>query len=907
RREAEALDQSTRILAEHTRAASQALRERDELGDKLPALREQETIRAAVLQRLNLEQAGLDEEEKRAQERTQELSQRLVQIEGDLARERDGLGDIAAAQSRLAEEHAALTDAEAQDATLRTEAARALQAAAEALANAQETADAAAARLSELTAQRNALERQIAERRQALARVTREADEIAARRQTLLGGMDAMEDGAVLTAGVERAAQAAAELETAASAAESAVRVARQTEAERRQAHDEARRNAERLQTEVRTLTGLLKAAAGDLWPAMVDAIKVRSGYETALGAALGEDIDASGDEAAPAHWRSLPPLSETPPLPDGVTSLLEFVEAPAALTRCLSQTGVVTPGLGPALQAHLRPGQLLVSIEGDIWRWDGFTSAADAPSASARRLAERNRLAGLEVEMQAAMARAEESRQALDAARSEAESAVKRERETRDAWRAAIAALDIARRALSQHERQVAERAAQTSALDEAARRIGQSLEEARAAVLVSESQFADLPALDGLGDSLRQLRETVNRERGSYGEARAHHDGLERAAAMRSERLRAIDGERGQWRDREARATQQVSALSTRAAETRTALDDLALLPEKFAEKRARLLTLLQHAERDRRSAADNLQAAENAVRAADTALRAAQDRQSAAREDHARAEARLESARQRHEHCERRIGETLQCEPASIVTTLGLAEEDIPPQDEIEQRLTKLREDRERLGAVNLRAEEEAEEVAQQLDGLKRERDDLIQAITKLRAGIASLNREGRQRLLDAFETVNVKFGELFTQLFGGGKAELQLVESDDPLEAGLEILAHPPGKKPTVLSLLSGGEQTLTAMSLIFAVFLTNPSPICVLDEVDAPLDDHNVERFCNLLDAMLERTETRFLIITHHPLTMARMHRLYGVTMMERGVSQLVSVDLQQAEALREAS
>jgi chromosome segregation protein len=317
--------------------------------------------------------------------------------------------------------------------------------------------------------------------------------------------------------------------------------------------------------------------------------------------------------------------------------------------------------------------------------------------------------------------------------------------------------------------------------------------------------------------------------------------------------------------------------------------------------------LLTLIQQAESDRRAAADQLQTAENAVRTADQSLRAAQDRQSSAREDHARIEARLESARQRHEHCERRIAETLQCEPDAIIVTIGLDPDKIPPQEEIERKLTQLREDRERLGAVNLRAEEEAEQVAQQLDGLKRERDDLIQAITKLRAGIASLNREGRQRLLDAFGTVNLKFGELFTRLFGGGKAELQLVESDDPLEAGLEIMAHPPGKKPTVLSLLSGGEQTLTALSLIFAVFLTNPSPICVLDEVDAPLDDHNVERFCNLLDAMLERTETRFLIITHHPLTMARMHRLYGVTMMERGVSQLVSVDLQQAEALREAS
>jgi chromosome segregation protein len=242
-------------------------------------------------------------------------------------------------------------------------------------------------------------------------------------------------------------------------------------------------------------------------------------------------------------------------------------------------------------------------------------------------------------------------------------------------------------------------------------------------------------------------------------------------------------------------------------------------------------------------------------------------------------------------------------LQCAPDEVLAQAGLEPEKIPSADEIERKLLSLREDRERLGGVNLRADEEAVDVAKQLESLIKERDDLIQAINKLRGAISSLNREGRQRLLDAFGTVNQKFGELFTTLFGGGKAELQLIESDDPLEAGLEIIANPPGKKPTVLSLLSGGEQTLTALSLIFAVFLTNPSPICVLDEVDAPLDDHNVERFCNLLEAMLERTETRFLIITHHALTMARMHRLFGVTMLERGVSQLVSVNLQEAETL----
>jgi len=227
-------------------------------------------------------------------------------------------------------------------------------------------------------------------------------------------------------------------------------------------------------------------------------------------------------------------------------------------------------------------------------------------------------------------------------------------------------------------------------------------------------------------------------------------------------------------------------------------------------------------------------------------------------------------------------------------------------LPDVAELEANLDKLRRDRERLGAVNLRADEELRDVETQHKTLVTERDDLIEAIKRLRLGIQNLNREARERLLASFDVVNGHFSRLFTELFGGGTAELQLIEHEDPLEAGLEIVAKPPGKKPQTLSLLSGGEQALTALALIFAVFLTNPAPICVLDEVDAPLDDHNVERFCDLLDQMARTTKTRFIIITHNPITMARMNRLFGVTMAERGVSQLVSVDLEGAVSMREA-
>ncbi|MAY63405.1 MAG: chromosome segregation protein SMC, partial [Rhizobiales bacterium] len=307
-------------------------------------------------------------------------------------------------------------------------------------------------------------------------------------------------------------------------------------------------------------------------------------------------------------------------------------------------------------------------------------------------------------------------------------------------------------------------------------------------------------------------------------------------------------------------------------------------------------------------RKEAADKLAVSETASREADKLATEAITALSQSREGRGRAEERLMAARERREEGEARIREALNCAPHEAIRQSGLKpDEAIPDAAVLDRNLDRLKVERERLGAVNLRADEEQAELSERLETIVTEREDIIEAIRKLRAGIQSLNREGRERLLAAFTIVNEQFQRLFTHLFGGGTAELQLIESDDPLEAGLEILARPPGKKPQTMTLLSGGEQALTAMALIFAVFLTNPAPICVLDEVDAPLDDHNVERYCNLMDEMARTTETRFVIITHNPITMARMNRLFGVTMAEQGVSQLVSVDLETAEQLREAS
>ncbi len=340
-----------------------------------------------------------------------------------------------------------------------------------------------------------------------------------------------------------------------------------------------------------------------------------------------------------------------------------------------------------------------------------------------------------------------------------------------------------------------------------------------------------------------------------------------------------------------------------------TETALEraSLADAPNQFAEKRRALMGDIDHAEAERRNAADALVLGETALAEADKAARDALEAMALARTETARAEERHKAAARRRDDVAHEIAEMLEVEPAELPGLAGLAADAaLPDVAEVEDRLERLRRERERLGAVNLRADEELREVEAQHATLTAEREDLIAAIKRLRQGIQNLNREARERLLASFETVNNQFKRLFAELFGGGTAELQLIESEDPLEAGLDILAKPPGKKPATLSLLSGGEQALTALALIFAVFLTNPAPICVLDEVDAPLDDQNVDRFCNLLDEMARSTETRFLIITHNPITMARMNRLFGVTMAERGVSQLVSVDLEGAVKFKEA-
>jgi len=903
-----ALATATALVGDRAASQMEAAKEQAVGAHRLPDLREAEAAAAAAFQRLSIAKTQIEEEADRIRARQAELDRRLQQLDADIAREERMVRDNAEVLERLATEETTL-NAENAGATDREAATRAaFEQATLVLTASEEALSTLTAERAEAAASRQQMERALrdtAERRDRIARQLGEIDrELADLAAKIAGLPDPVEKKAL----AEQASAALERTEAAAIAAEQAVFAARAAETAARTPLQEAKAELARIETEARTLAKMLNAASGDLFPAVLEQVSVERGFETALGAALGEDLDVPLDRSAPAHWGESAIQPGDPVLPAGVKALASVVRAPAQLARRLAQIGIVEAADGPRLQASLAPGQRLVSRDGALWRWDGLTASADAPTAAALRLAQKNRLAELDAEAVEATKAVRAAEEALADAEGRLRGAVDAEKTARQAARDARQALDAARAALAAAEKAAGELSSRRSALTDTRTRIVADHEEVSTAVAQAEAALAKAPDLGDLQARLEQASTRVAGDRAALAEARAVHDGLKREAEARARRLAAIASERGSWTGRAENAAAQIAALSERKGEAAAEREKLADAPDELDARRRALLSQLSQAEDLRKAASDRLQEAENRQAVLDKAATAAIQALAESREQRVRAEERLTAADERRQEVEARIQEALAVPPHLVIRHTGLeADAPMPDMAEVERQLERLKIERERLGAVNLRAEEEQKELSERLETIVSEREDVIEAIRKLRQAIQSLNREGRDRLLAAFDVVNGHFQRLFSHLFGGGTAELQLIESEDPLEAGLEILARPPGKKPQTMTLLSGGEQALTAMSLIFAVFLTNPAPICVLDEVDAPLDDHNVERFCNLMDEMAKSTETRFVVITHNPITMARMDRLFGVTMAEQGVSQLVSVDLQTAEAMREAS
>ena len=406
---------------------------------------------------------------------------------------------------------------------------------------------------------------------------------------------------------------------------------------------------------------------------------------------------------------------------------------------------------------------------------------------------------------------------------------------------------------------------------------------------------------------NNINQITDLTNKIKFSqekYASALSKHESVKTETIKRQERIKNIDIEIKNWKNLKFNSEKMSKELHGRVDKIKIDLENIAKLPETIAVKKGQMMQNTSDTENRKQELSDELAKAEEEYQKVNKELKAIEQKMMIAREKKARSDATLEGLKNRKRDLISALKNDLDIDEKNLLNNSDLNDaKDLPNVIEQEDKLDAKKNERERLGSVNLRASEETEQYKVTIKKMEKDREDLVSAISKLRVSINELDQKGRERLLDAFEKVNKKFNDVYTKLFNGGTAKLEFIESDDPLNAGLEMLVSPPGKRLQSITLLSGGEQALTALSLIFAVFLTNPSPICVLDEVDAPLDDANVTRFCALLDELTKITETRFIIITHHALTMSRMDRLYGITMPEKGVSQLVSVDLQKAEEL----
>jgi chromosome segregation protein len=904
RAEAEAALHAARMaVAAATQAAAQAATQAAEATAALPPLRATEADARTALERHRVAQEQIAAEEERARAALADATMRLGQLGQDLLHAEQLSRDSDAAESRLAAEDAALAETGSGHADRAEAVESAVAEAADAVHAAEAEANHATEAAADANARAQAVARQLAEAEQRWRRLDQQFGEARAERDRIgAQSVDpvALEAASTGQSAAEAALVAARDSLAAAEAARAATGPALAAARERQAAADTT---LARLAAEADALAEVLAVKDGERWPPMVDALIVPPGLESALGAALGEELTSAADRDAARHWRELPTFDPAPKLPASVTPLAALVDAPPALARVLSQTGLVDEdAIGEGSQSGLAPGQVLVSRDGAVWRWDGYTIRTGTPTAAAVRLQQRNRLTLLRRDLVAARDEAATAQQARDAAAAADHGALAGEQQSRAGRANAEQHLERARAAHQQLRAKAAEVAARLAAIDTRIEHLTAERNDADGALAQARDARNALPDLDALRAAVEAARTALTAARSADAEVRAERETLAREHAARTARRSAIAAERANWAQRAADAGRRVGDLTERRAAAENEHAILQAAPGQIAARRAEAIDALEAAEAAHRAAADSLATASQRTTDADRAARAAEAALGATREDAVRAEGVTAQAEQAWSATEDRIAERLGASPAMPDPPAELSPE---VEEKARRRLERLLKEREEMGPVNLRADVEAEAVDKQIAGIAAEYEELTTAIAKLRGSIGHLNREGRERLGTMFEQIDRNFQALFTRMFGGGKAHLALVGSDDPLEAGLEIYAQPPGKKLATLSLLSGGEQALTALSLIFAVFRCNPSPVCVLDEVDAPLDDANVDRFCTLLEDMVRETTTRFLVVTHHPLTMARMDRLYGVTMQERGVSRLLSVDLARAAEMAE--
>jgi chromosome segregation protein len=902
------------VVVERTETVTQLTKTQNAQAEELPALRQKEAESAAALQAQKLTLQRIEDQEKAIEDQLNETELQLERLKEDRQHETESEAENSATLERLKEEEKNLQESEVSEQDVLEEKRAIKDRLEKEVQELEREYESFMAKAAESKASRQSVERQIASDESRLS-VTQE------RKEKLEEDLKAAQenfqsDNAHQTLKEEIVAleKEVSSLREQRDAAKESLEVAEKAVEEARSEQQTRERAESEIKTEIKTLETVLQSDEDENFVPVLNDIEADKGFETALSRALGDTLMASTDGEAPMVWieRDFNP-SDFPSLPSQAKILEPHVKAPRHLKAALSLIGVVDNiEEGRTAASELKPGQSIVSLDGAYWRWDGLHIKATAADRHAQRLQQTNRLKDLREKLPQEEAQAQTARQTLEQAQSDKSQKQQALETLQTQTREQEQELGSKQTALSELTEQRSGLFAEIAKLEESLTNANQDIEDLEASLKENRQALEsnDEETINAQNEQVDKVREKLTEIRNSLREAVRELDMVQQEQSRRKARLHAIADESVNLQNRIIRSRERLKELETREEQLNEKREELKNAPKTMGSEREELLARIAELEEQRNKDADKLAAVENELSETSRALKEAESVLSDARESRASAQATASAGQEQLDEIVAGINEQFDMSPEALITETNLSigeDQELPAIEPLKEKKEKLVRSRDLIGAVNLRAEQEATELEQEVGGVLDERNDLVQAIEELREGIEKLNVEARERLMTAFDHVNGHFQRLFVQLFGGGKAHLALVESDDPLESGLEIFAQPPGKTLQSLSLLSGGEQTLASIALIFGMFLTNPSPICVLDEIDAPLDDANVDRVCDLLDEISERGETRFLVITHHRLTMARMDRLYGVTMAERGVSQLVSVDLNQQLDFLEAA
>lgn len=893
---------SESIVTDQMTSVASLNRTQIEQGEALPPLREKQAETTAAWQAQNFELRRLDDEETRINAQIEETKSALTQIANDrahetgtaeenertLARIEDEQKELQS-QSNSAEEISRLTNerGERELDTLRL----------------QEQYQATLEKAANLRATRQTLQNQLSQDESRL-------NSIRSRLENLKTQIVQKKQQQEQAAPVENLSNEISNLETTLNSKRDDEQVARQSVDTAQQKCDDARQTQQttreafsKIQSEVNALESVLKSETQQGFRPVLDEIKADAGFEAALSKALGDTIMASTQSDAPVVWTGKGNTATAPSFPSGVSALRPHIKAPEALQIALSYIGYVEDDeAGDIAASQLSAGQSLVSKNGAYWRWDGLHIRAKAMDRNAVRLKNKNRFDELQSMLPAAQAASGEAQSAMQSAQEELNAARSLAQSLEQDVRNLDRTLSTKRQELQRTIERRSATESEIAKLEEGLTLAGDDivrLEEAVSTHRTSMTSFDDT-AIEQQNIEVQQRKLALAAAQAALSEATTALEVYQQDMNRREGRLRAIGDERINLTNRTIRARERLKQLDEREVGLNEKLSEIQSRPDEITAQRLNLLDNLKQMENLRNEASDILAQAEKDLAETTALLKQAEAALGETRERRAKAQAMMEASSGSIEIISQSIADQFAMTPDELWLTSEMNNDRLTaePIDKIRGKRDRLIRERDGMGPVNLRADVESQEVEQHMSKLIAERADLTQAIEELRGGINRLNKEARERLQQAFDSVNEHFKVLFTRLFGGGSAHLAFVDSSDPLEASLEIYAQPPGKSLQSLSLLSGGEKTLASTALIFAMFLTNPAPICVLDEIDAPLDDANVDRVCTMLEEICKQSKTRFVVITHHRMTMARMDRLYGVTMSERGVSQLVSVDLQ---------